>query len=618
MSLFHTLFVSTLALLSLPHAIAQTVDVTTYGTRPGSGHDSTAAVEKALAFAEQNHRALIKFPRGRYDFWPAQAAKRRLFISNHDDVAERAVAMPIEHAHGLTLDGGGSEFVFHDSILPVMVANSDGIRLRNFSIDYATPHIVQARVVSSAGGSAALHIDDTRTYEVKDGHIDIRGESFEQPAHSSVVFDPKEKGLAPGTGDNWQFSKTTAEALRPGEVRVSGLKQQIRPGDILILWNGDRPNPGIFVSQSSRVTVAAVNVYSAQGMGFLAQKSEAIHLDSFSVELKPGSGRYVTTMADATHFSNCRGRLTIENGLFENMLDDGINVHGSYLRVAAHPSPDTVTLEWGHSQTFGLPFAAAGDTLRFVHPQTVEPYATATVSNVEGIDDKHLQVRFTAPLSSSIALKDGVENLAWRPTVLYRNNHIRHNRARGALFGSQASTIVENNFFDHLSGPALLFSGDAVYWFENAPAHNVLVRHNRFLDTNMGTFGSAAIWIDPPHKAPEGPTYFSVRNIRIEDNQFNQFQRPLIYATSVDGLGFRHNTVTSNRDYPSIFPADSPVFSFTHARCVDVANNKLPVPLDPASVRTQDATFVTIEGVSAELNPIVCASSFRPLPGEQP
>jgi hypothetical protein len=57
---------------------------------------------------------------------------------------------------------------------------------------------------------------------------------------------------------------------------------------------------------------------------------------------------------------NCRGQIIVENGLFENMLDDGINVHGSYLRIAEKLAPDTLVLEFGHPETFGLPFAFSG------------------------------------------------------------------------------------------------------------------------------------------------------------------------------------------------------------------------------------------------------------------
>jgi len=82
---------------------------------------------------------------------------------------------------------------------------------------------------------------------------------------------------------------------------------------------------------------------------------------------------------------------------------------------------------------------------------------------------------------------------------------------------------VEDNFFDHLSGPALLFNADASDWFENAPARNVLVRHNRFLDTNMGPYGQGSISIIFPVEGTKGGQYFNARNIRIEDNSFEQF-----------------------------------------------------------------------------------------------
>jgi hypothetical protein len=57
---------------------------------------------------------------------------------------------------------------------------------------------------------------------------------------------------------------------------------------------------------------------------------------------------------------------------------------------------------------------------------------------MHSLDDKHLWIRFTEALPSFVAVKDAAENLAWQPNVIYRNNHIRHNRARGALFGKSS------------------------------------------------------------------------------------------------------------------------------------------------------------------------------------
>jgi hypothetical protein len=326
------------AILMRRDAIGQAVDVSLYGATPNSGQNSSPSVARAIEFALRHNRSRILFKRGRYDFWPQGAVIRHLFISNHDGVAERAVAISIEHVSGLELDGNGSEFVFHDSMLPIVISHSDRVTLRNFSIDYASPHIVQAKVVSKNDGFVDLHIDNPASYSVKDDHLFILAEDAspgsEQVARGSVVFDPEGKWLVAGTGDNWEVDKTTAKRIDRDDVRLFGLTQQTRPGDVLILWNGDRPSPAILVSQSSHINIFSAQVYSAQGMGFIAQYSEDIHLDRFNVILKPGSGRYISTTGDAVHFSNCRGQIIVENGLFENMLDDGINVHGSYLRIA--------------------------------------------------------------------------------------------------------------------------------------------------------------------------------------------------------------------------------------------------------------------------------------------
>ena len=137
----YTAIIVSSAVLMRGEAICQAVDVSLYGATPNSGQNSSPSVARAIDFALRHHRSKILFERGRYDFWPQGAVIRHLFISNHDGVAERAVAISIEHVSGLELDGNGSEFVFHDSMLHILISHSDRVTLRNFSIDYASPHI---------------------------------------------------------------------------------------------------------------------------------------------------------------------------------------------------------------------------------------------------------------------------------------------------------------------------------------------------------------------------------------------------------------------------------------------------------------------------------------------
>ena len=198
----YTAIIASSAILMRGEAIGQAVDVSLYGATPNSGQNSSPSVARAIDFALHHHRSKIFFRQGRYDFWPQGAVTSHLFISNHDGVAERAVAISIEHASGLELDGNGSEFVFHDSMLPIVISHSDRITLRNFSIDYASPHILQAKVVSKSGGFVDLHIDNPTCFKVKDDHLFILAEDASPDQNRSRMeassLIPRESGLLPG------------------------------------------------------------------------------------------------------------------------------------------------------------------------------------------------------------------------------------------------------------------------------------------------------------------------------------------------------------------------------------------------------------------------------------
>lgn len=75
----------------------------------------------------------------------------------------------------------------------------------------------------------------------------------------------------------------------------------------------------------------------------------------------------------------------------------------------------------------------------------------------------------------------GIENLTWTPEVVFANNVIRNNRARGSLFSTPRKTIIENNLFDHTSGAAILLCGDCNGWFETGACRNVLIVEIRFV-----------------------------------------------------------------------------------------------------------------------------------------
>ena len=125
----------------------------------------------------------------------------------------------------------------------------------------------------------------------------------------------------------------------------------------------------------------------------------------------------------------------------------------------------------------------------------------------------------------------------------------------GALFSTPRRTVVEHNVFDHTSGTAILLCGDCNGWYETGACRDVRIRHNQFINalTSMYQFTNAVISIYPEIPDLDGQTqYFHGGNqeaIVIEENEFDVFDAPVLYAKSVDGLVFRNNVIKTNTEY---------------------------------------------------------------------
>jgi hypothetical protein len=115
--------------------------------------------------------------------------------------------------------------------------------------------------------------------------------------------------------------------------------------------------------------------------------------------------------------------------------------------------------------------------------------------------------------------------------------------------------VCEDNLFDHTSGTAILLCGDCNGWYESGAVRDLLIKNNTFVNalTNMFQFTNAVISIYPEIPDLENQvSYFHGGKkdaVVIEKNHFITFDKPLLYAKSVDGLIFRKNKVTRNNDY---------------------------------------------------------------------
>ena len=116
-----------------------------YGAQPTERSDTTIAVNAAIRDLRAGKSKRLVFPKGRYHFWPDRAAEEYLFISNNDESLKR-IAFPLYGLSGVEIDGDGSEFVFHGTMIPFALKNSRRIILSNFSIDWDRTFHMEAEI----------------------------------------------------------------------------------------------------------------------------------------------------------------------------------------------------------------------------------------------------------------------------------------------------------------------------------------------------------------------------------------------------------------------------------------------------------------------------------------
>lgn len=543
-----------------------TYDLADYGVRPDSGENSAPIIREAIKEirAESGGRNIrIVLPAGRYDFHAEGASQREYYISNHDQPNPKSVGIVLEDMHNVTFEGNGAELIFHGRMLPVAVVDCRRCTVRDLSIDFANPHISQVRVVENdtEAGMITYEVAPWVEYEIRDSMFVAKGEGWEHNPSWGIAFEGDTKRVLYNSGDIGLGTRRVAE-VAPRTIRAPWRNPALVEGTVVAFRGYGRPAPGIFLYRNTDTSLENVTVHYAEGMGLLAQVCDGITLDRFSVALRGDDDpRYFTTQADATHFSGCKGRIVSCGGLYEGMMDDAINVHGTYLRVSSREDDHTLTADYMHGQSYGFVWGHAGDEVQFIASRTMEIAAGRNViSSIEAVDApvdkgvKRFRITFEKPLDEAIGRDGeafGIENLEWTPEVLFADNVIRNNRARGALFSTPRRTVVEDNLFDHTSGTAILLCGDCNGWYETGACRDVTIRRNRFINalTSMYQFTNAVISIYPEIPELHNQTQYFHSGIVIEDNEFETFDMPILYAKSVDGLVFRRNVVRQNSDY---------------------------------------------------------------------
>ncbi|MBK7713621.1 MAG: right-handed parallel beta-helix repeat-containing protein [Bacteroidales bacterium] len=394
--------------------------------------------------------------------------------------------------------------------------------------------------------------------------------------------------------DHYQlgFEKTT-EIVGPGVMRLFiGRKDR---------FAGTMPTVGTYViarhqvygyqsfelEKCKNVNLDDINIFSNPGMGVTGDNCRDISIRHLKVMLRPGTGRWMSCTADATHFAGCRGFITMENCLFEGMGDDATNVRsGHYLLVSERLENNQLRLKTGYRYGSDLTPPEPGDQLELSsEDKPLLPYATLTVNSVEKDSiNKSLIIGFLEKLPEKTGKGDVVGNSSSIPVLRIRNCTTIRNRSRGFIIKTR-DVIIEDCVFQDITECAIALETDVNGWWESISSRDVIIRNNRFIDSKFesGYLHGIIEFHTMSQTAPAGV----YRRITIADNIFLGSVGNIIKIGSADDVNIVSN-IMDHAEEEAIFLYNSSNIRITGNMLTNSKNGlKIGEGCDAASITTK-------------------------------
>ena len=544
---------------------------------PGMG-SVTLKVRNAIEKSSASHIRLI-FEKGVYFFEPDLAVETYTAITNHNNGLKRII-FPFEGLESVEIIGNGAEFIFRGQVMPFQFKNCNGVKIENLSVDWDIPFTFQGVVVKNHQDSGFYDLRPYRNgfnWKLNRNRIRfpvIEGFSFSSLG-STLEYEKDTRRVAHGVKDFYSQPEKI-EQLDTSIIRIhEKLEHFPKEGNILHYkgpMNENRYAPALHLVNSKNILIQGVIIHHALGMGFLAERSENIRLTECGVYVKENSERVVSIIADATHFCNCRGEIVLKNCRFEHMLDDGTNVHGTYVEVNNIINKHSLRYELKHFQQLGFEFAAPGDTIWFVHQPSMTRNSENIVRNVHIVNERFAEIEFSHPLPGEIRTGDLLENKTWNPSFTMQGCTIKDHRARGIVLKTPKPILIEKNYFSSMMS-AVFIRGESHYWFESGAVENVLIRNNHFSHCAYSGMEHAILYVTPRfgRSFSSSATYDS--NIHFVDNTIETFDNRIVWANRVNGLLVKNNKIIQTSKAASLFPS-APLFEFSDCMDVKIFNNQ--------------------------------------------
>ena len=537
--------------------VKKTFNVSDFGAMPDSKENALPAIRKAIASAmAAGQPSAVVFPKGTY-------------YLNLPENGDRA-CFPITDASNLVLDGSDSELILQNPRHGfIALSKCKNVIIRNFVIDYAPLPFTQGIV-------QAVHPNDgTFDVRIEPGFPPLDAPHLNYP-DVGFLKDPEIPGRQkPNVSNFHAFTKIErlpdnlfeVHLQRPGQIRDFAV------GDRYISIGRAHATGGIVGAElSSQITCQNITIYTSPGTSFLAWATDAFNI--LSCKTKILTGRWQSTNADGVHCQSNRIGPWIENCEFEGMEDDGVNVYTRSFDLKTYPADNWIRERDGY-------LGWKGDVITAFDPARGRMLGTVPVAASDPAG-RRFQLGPSFPGALGLTNKELPVSLYNRqlqcPYTVIRNNLFRDFRGNGLLIKT-IWTLIEGNRFEGVSDRAIqvVNNGGGP---EGLQSEHIQIKGNQIVQCGYdGVFtyapDSAAICVFLSNEKNGFGEWRGQRDISIEDNLIEHWQRTAISIGSAQQVSVLNNTLTNSKVWPhrSTHP-DIPI-RVVNSDQVEIADNTI-------------------------------------------
>ena len=505
-------------------------------------------------------RYVIK--RGSYTVGTEDTREEFLYLSNNDGSVKN-IAFYMDGLKNIELDFSGSELLFQGRITPFLVRNCENVTLKNLTVLYDRAFFTCGKIIEHGADYARLFIDKTVfPYRVEDGALILEAPHWEKSLADGInlfiEIDNEYKRPAYNTGIILPLVGNKVErhptppiyqsawwaSEEDGYVILHGDFTFLTGNNRFVFTHEERWNCNWVAIDSKNLHLEDVIMRESGAMGALFQNCEDISLQRVCVQAREEEWYLISTNCDATHYVNCRGKIHLQDCVFENMMDDGGNFHGIYTLVKGVEG-DTITACLSHFQQYGVNVYNVGDVIEITSPDLLKR-EKFVVKASKLISATEISLTLEGDMSF-IETGYVVDNITAFPEILIQNCRTGNNRPRGFLLNSNKKTVVEGCIF-YNSDMAIAIHGDNSYWFESTGVKDITIRNNLF--DNCGYHCSNySIGVNADIKANPKIVDFH-RGIKVQGNHFKTFSGACAYVANCEDFVFEDNIVERTNAFP--------------------------------------------------------------------